>query len=95
MVKRAAVDSSELLTADERVTSAVGRVVTGRRLTSDQVKWLDYIRQHLVANLSIDRDDFENVPVLLNRGGWGRANRVFEGQLEALLADLNKEVVAA
>ncbi len=95
MVKRAAIESSPLLTADERVTAAVETVVADRTLTADQMKWLDYIRQHLVANLSIDRDDFENVPVLLNRGGWGKANKVFDGELEELLAELNKELVAA
>ena len=48
-----------------------------------------------MQNLSIDRDDFDNVPVLANRGGWGRANRVFDGHLAELLADVNKELVAA
>jgi type I restriction enzyme R subunit len=95
MVKRAAVQSSDLLTADERVAQAVERVVASRSLSADQVKWLDYIRQHLVANLSIDRDDFENVPVLLNRGGWRRANKVFDGQLDDLINEINREVVAA
>lgn len=95
MVKRAAIDSSPLLTADERVTAAVETVIADRTLTADQMKWLDYIRQHLVANLSIDRDDFDNVPVLSNRGGWGKANKVFDGQLDELLSELNKELVAA
>ena len=95
MVKRAAIESSPLLTADERVTAAIERVIAHRMLTADQMKWLDYIRQHLVANLSVDREDFDNVPVLLNRGGWGKANKVFDGGLDELLADLNKELVAA
>lgn len=70
-------------------------MVTGRSLTGEQVKWVDFIYQHLVANLSIELDDFNNVPVLLNRGGWGKANRVFDGQLDELLVELNREVVAA
>ncbi len=95
MVKRAALETSPLYTADERVNQAVDHVTAGRQLTDEQAKWVDHIRQHLVANLSIDRDDFENVPVLLNRGGWGRANRVFDGELADLLRDLNRELVAA
>jgi type I restriction enzyme R subunit len=95
MVKRAVVDTSPLYTAEERVNKAIESVTLGRELTDEQVKWIDYIRQHLVANLSIDREDFENVPVLLNRGGWGRANRVFDGDLADLLEELNKELVAA
>ncbi|HVL90971.1 MAG TPA: DEAD/DEAH box helicase family protein, partial [Actinomycetota bacterium] len=46
MVKRAAGRMSDLLTADERVTQALERVVAGRQLSADQAKWLDYIRQH-------------------------------------------------
>jgi type I restriction enzyme, R subunit len=95
MVKRAAVETSPLLTAEERVNQAVDRVVGGRTLTEAQAKWIEYIRQHLVANLSIERDDFEAIPVLSDHGGWGRANRVFEGQLAALIDELNEELVAA
>jgi len=95
MVKRAALDTSPLYTAEERVDHAVKRVIAGRQLTDDQAKWVEHIRQHLVANLSIDRDDFDTVPVLSNRGGWGRANRVFDGELADFLEDLNRELVAA
>jgi type I restriction enzyme R subunit len=95
MVKRAAVDTSPLLTAEERVNAAVDRVVAGRQVSEAQAKWMEYIRQHLVQNLSIEREDFEIIPVLSDHGGWGRANRIFEGQLVELLEDLNKELVAA
>lgn len=95
MVKRAASETSPLLTAEERVNLAVERVVAGQQLTPAQVEWMGYIRQHLVQNLSIDREDFEIIPVLSARGGWGRANRVFDGQLSELLEELNKELVAA
>jgi len=95
MVKRAAIDGSSLLTAEERVNAAVAAVATGRDLTEDQTKWLEYIRIHLVQNLTIDRADFDEVPVLANRGGWRRANRVFDGHLAELLKDVHKELIAA
>ena len=87
MVKHAAVDTSPLLTAEERVEP--GRRPQSPRTASSprqQAKWMDHIRQHLVANLSIDREDFEAIPVLSDHGGWGRANRVFDGELAELLA---------
>jgi type I restriction enzyme, R subunit len=95
MVKRAAVETSPLLTAEERVNQAVDHVIADRPLTEAQSKWMEYIRQHLIANLSIEREDFEAIPVLSDHGGWGRANRVFEGQLAELLEELNEELVAA
>lgn len=95
MVKNAALDTSPLLTAEQRVNAAVERVIDRRQLTPDQGEWLDYIRRHLVENLSIDREDFEVVPILSDHGGWMRANRVFGGRLDDLVADLNRELVAA
>jgi type I restriction enzyme R subunit len=95
MVKHAAADSSPLLTADERVNAAVAKVTEGLNLAADEQQWMGYIQLHLVQNLSIDRGDFEAVPILASHGGWGRANRVFGGQLEQIVADLNRELVAA
>ena len=95
MVKRTASEASPLLTAAERVDAAVATVSAGRTLTEEQDKWMEYIRQHLVLNLSIEPDDFDIMPVLADRGGWGRANRLFDGHLAELLDELNKQLVAA
>lgn len=95
MVKRAAIDESPLLTAEERVNAAIACVTAGRQLTGEQTKWVEYIRQHLVQNLSIERADFAVIPILVDRGGWGRANRAFAGHLDDLINDLNRELVAA
>lgn len=95
MVKNAANEDAELFTAEQRVNLAVAVIGQSRTLNDEQRKWLDYIRQHLIQNLSIDRSDFDVVPVLANRGGWGKANRVFGGQLTELLSDVQKELVAA
>lgn len=95
MVKNAAQDTSPLYTATERVDQALQRVLADRELDDDQTQWMQYIRNHLVQNLSIDRDDFDLVPVLSSRGGWGKADRLFDRQLDELLAELNKELVSA
>jgi type I restriction enzyme R subunit len=94
MVKHAAEESQPLLTAEERVTRAFQRITAGHSFTSTQQKWLERIHDHLVANLSIDEDDFENVPVLQNAGGWGAAKRVFNGRLSDLLARINEAIAA-
>jgi type I restriction enzyme, R subunit len=94
MVKHAADAEQPLLTAAERVDRAIARIAASRTLSAEQGQWLERIRQHLVANLSIDRDDFDLMPVLANAGGWGRANRVFDGQLTDLVRNLNEAVAA-
>ena len=56
----------------------------------EQEKWLDLIRSHLIENLAIDRDDFELLAFTRAGGNWGRINRDFGGQLENMLAEINK-----
>ncbi len=94
MVKRAAREEAPLLTAEERADGAVARLTAGREFSEEQRQWLQRIRDHLAANLSIDRTDFEVVPVLADAGGWGRADRVFDGRLEELVRAANEAVAA-
>jgi type I restriction enzyme R subunit len=94
MVKHAARNAEPLLTAEERVARAFNRITAGRTFTDVQRAWLGRIREHLIANLSIDEEDFENVPVLQVAGGWGNANRVFNSRLSNLLATINEAIAA-
>jgi type I restriction enzyme R subunit len=94
MVKHAARDQEPLYTASERVHRAFETVTAGKQFSDEQQKWLDRIRDHLVENLSIDRADFENVPVFTRFGGWGRANKTFNNQLDNILNDLNEAIAA-
>jgi type I restriction enzyme R subunit len=94
MIKHAAREEESLLTAEERVNLAFDRVTVGKHFTPDQHLWLDRIRSHLIANLSIDKEDFEYIPVFSDYGGWNKANRVFEGQLSTLISEFNRAVAA-
>jgi type I restriction enzyme R subunit len=94
MVKHAADEDQPLFTAAERVDRAFAKLTAGRTFTAEQQQWLDRIRQHLVANLSIDRDDFDGIPVFVNAGGWGRANKAFDGRLADVLKQINEAVAA-
>jgi type I restriction enzyme R subunit len=94
MVKHAADADAPLLNAEERTRLAFVKLASGHQFTPDQQRWLDHIRDHLVANLSIDRSDFDNIPVLANAGGWGRANRIFDGQLAQLITEINEAIAA-
>lgn len=63
-------------------------------LTPAQQQWLDRIKDHLVQSLSIEPDDFEVIPVLANAGGWGAANRAFDGRLDTVIRTLNEAIAA-
>jgi len=94
MVKHAAREQEPLYTAPERVQRAFANVTTGKQFTDEQQKWLERIREHLIVNLSIDKGDFEVIQVFTRFGGWGRANRTFNNQLDNILHDLNEAIAA-
>jgi type I restriction enzyme R subunit len=66
----------------------------GKSFHEEQLEWLEFIRQHLIANLSIAIEDFEYVPVFERHGGKGKANKVFGGGLESLVAEINYAIAA-
>ncbi|MDG6258197.1 MAG: DEAD/DEAH box helicase family protein [Methanomicrobiaceae archaeon] len=94
MVKHAAREEEALLTAEERVALAFEKVTAGMTFTPAQAQWLERIRAHLIANLSIDQEDFDTIPVFSDHGGWGRANRDFDQQLSGLLRQFNEAIAA-
>jgi type I restriction enzyme R subunit len=95
MVKHAADEKASLLTAEERVEHAFGQVVTLVEPTKDQALWLDRIKIVMIANLSIDREDFDLQRALAGPGGWGAASRVFGAdRLRSLIHDLNEAIAA-
>jgi type I restriction enzyme R subunit len=94
MVKHAAKEEEPLYTAEERVGRAFDRITGGRTFSAEQQQWLDRIRSHLVENLSVDQDDFDILPIFSRHGGWGRANRVFDGKLTELIRQINEAIAA-
>jgi type I restriction enzyme R subunit len=96
MVKHAAKTEEPLFTASERVERAFTTVTAGKTFTPEQQKWLERIQEHLRANLSIDEEDFEIIPIFADAGGWGVARKVFGDatKLEALLHEFNEAIAA-
>ena len=94
MVKHAANDNEPLYTAEERVTNAFEKITAAKTFTENQNVLLDKIREHLIANLAIDIEDFEKTPFFQESGGWGRANHIFAHRLNDLLGQLNEAIAS-
>jgi type I restriction enzyme R subunit len=92
MVKHAAREEEPLYTAEERIHRVLDRMALSSPLTPEQQQWIDRIREHLIANLSINKEDFEDIPIFANEGGWGKANRVFNGELPVLIRQWNEAI---
>lgn len=94
MLKHAARAEEPVLDAAERVARALTKLFADSPLTAEQRRWLDHLRQHLEANLTIEEADFEVSPALERAGGWGRFRRVFPDQPVLLLHRLNEAMAA-
>ncbi len=66
---------------------------TGRRFTPEQIHWLEMIRDHIAANLSIDTEDFDYAP-FAQEGGLGKVHQVFGGKLNKIIEELNETLAA-
>jgi type I restriction enzyme R subunit len=94
MVKHAAKVEEPILTAEERVTLALERVIQDRNFSYEQQQWLGLIREHLVQNLAIEERDFDIFPIFERQGGLGKARILFGGQLQSLIQELNWRIAA-
>lgn len=93
IVKHAAAEEAPILTAQERVTAAMDKLMKKHPFTEDQKKWLGLIQDHLIQNLTIDEEDFDLIPALEMRGGSAKARKVFP-KLDQLVLELNTALAA-
>jgi type I restriction enzyme R subunit len=93
MIKHAAAEEG-LLSAEERIDRALEQVTAGKNFSEEQQKWLGFIREHLITNLTIDLADLDEAPVFEQRGGLRKAQAVFGEDLEQLLLSFNAAVAA-
>ncbi len=91
---RHAAKNDELLTVETRVDRALVKVKAKHHFTEAQEKWLEHIRRHLVANLLIEKDDIDTLPIFTRQGmNYVQLNRVFDGKLDELLKEINEAVL--
>lgn len=65
----------------------------GQTFTVEQRKWLDAIKDHIAASLSMEADDLQEVP-FAQMGGLGKAHQLFGEELKKVMAELNGRLVA-
>jgi type I restriction enzyme R subunit len=76
------------------VNQALAKLTAGKSFTPTQRKWLDRIRRHPVVNLTIEKDDFDSLPVFADFGGWGKVNKDFGDALAPLIEEINTYIAA-
>lgn len=94
MIRHAAKETEPLLEIYERVDRAIQKVFGNRVLTQEQQKWIEYIRNYLHENLSLEADDFDNAPVFENKGGRKRFELLFSEKVSDVVQRINEALAA-
>jgi type I restriction enzyme, R subunit len=89
-VRQAALGDA-LTPLDARVKGAMQRILSRHPWTEVQRKWLKRIEEQLLREVVVDRVSIDEEPFRAD-GGFQRLNKVFGGQLESVLSDINEEL---
>jgi len=65
----------------------------GTAFSVDQTDWLRLMKDHIASSCAIHRSDFD-LAALAAQGGLQKAWGVFDGQLDGLMEEMNRELVA-
>lgn len=90
-VRQAAL-GDPLVPYEERVRTAMDRIRQSRPWTEVQRKWLRRIGEQFVKEIVVDREAIDDGPFQVEIGGFANLNKRFDGQLEAILGDINEEI---
>ena len=89
-VRQAALGDA-LTPLDVRVKSGMQRILKKAKWTDVQRKWLQRIEEQLLREAVVDRASLDEEPFRRD-GGFQRLNKIFAGQLESVLGDINEEL---
>jgi type I restriction enzyme, R subunit len=67
------------------------RILKSRAWADPQKLWLKRIGEQIEKEIVVDREAIDKEPFVAD-GGFNRLNRVFSGELESLLAEINEEM---
>jgi type I restriction enzyme R subunit len=98
LVRFAMHQDNELVPYPERVDAnfkawVVQQAQNGMAFSTEQMHWLNMIREHIAGNLTIEPDDFEYSP-FAQEGGMGRVYQLFGAELAKVLEAMNRELAA-
>ncbi|OUC13586.1 MAG: type I restriction-modification system endonuclease [Alkalinema sp. CACIAM 70d] len=87
-IRQAALGDA-LIPYPDRVDRALKKILASRAWTPPQRKWLERIGKQLKVEVVVDRAALDQGEFRTQGGGFDRLNKVFDGQLEAILAEIS------
>ncbi|MEA5520419.1 type I restriction-modification enzyme R subunit C-terminal domain-containing protein [Limnoraphis robusta] len=89
-IRQAALGDA-LISYTERVDKAIAKIIASRSWTEPQRKWLERIGKQLKLETIVDKAAFEQGQ-FKSMGGFNRINKTFDGELENILSEINREI---
>lgn len=65
----------------------------GIDFTEEQIEWLRMIKDHIATSMSITKEDLEHTP-FHNKGGLFKANKIFGGNIDNVIKELQEALVS-
>jgi len=65
----------------------------GVSFTEEQLEWLKMIKDHIATSMSINKYDLEQTP-FHNKGGLVKANKIFNGNIDKVMEELQEALVS-
>ena len=87
---RQAALGDPLIPYADRVGAAIRKVASAHDLDDVQRRWLDQIGKEMTSQVVIDRQAFDDPP-FAQQGGYKRFNKIFGGELDAILDEIRTE----
>lgn len=84
---------SSLVSHEERIKRAVDSIRAMKPWNKIQLKWIDRFELQLLKETILRKEDLDQPPFSEN-GGFDRLNKLFEEQLEQVIAQLNQNLYA-
>ena len=98
LVRYAMHQENELVPYPERVAAnfkawMAQQQAAGKAFSDEQRWWLEKMAEHIASNLGLEAEDFGYAP-FDQRGGLGRVHKLFGPELQNVIDELNRELVA-
>jgi type I restriction enzyme R subunit len=77
-----------LIPYSDRVDAAIKKILASRAWTRPQRTWLERIGKQLKIEYIVDRDALDEGEFKM-QGGFKRINKIFDGKIESILAEIN------
>jgi type I restriction enzyme, R subunit len=92
-IRQAAI-GDPLVPYDQRVDSALHKLLASRHWSTPQRQWLQKIAAQTKANVLVDHEALDDPDLVFRRegGGFGRLDRIFGGELQQVLDNFNESL---